>query len=222
MADKKVDRYPETGWGQVFQEFFIDKGHIKNCAINGRSSRSFIDEGVWQTVCDSLKEGDYVFIQFGHNDQKLRDSLRFTNPVTGYRQNLIRYITDTRSKGAIPILLTPIVRRNFNEYGTLIDTHGLYPLIVHDVGRQHQVSVIDLQLFTEQLVLSLGTEDSKKLFNWLAPGKNNNYPEGIQDNTHLNKKGAREVARFVAGEIDRQELGLKAYLKQVNSLKSKE
>jgi lysophospholipase L1-like esterase len=222
MADKKEDRYPETGWGQVFQDFFNDHVRVKNHARNGRSSKSFIDEGFWQAVYDSLKKGDYVFIQFGHNDQKYKDPSRYTHPVTGYRRNLKRYIDETRAKGAIPILLTPIVRRNFNEYGVLTDTHGLYPLIVHDVGKEDQVPVIDLQWRTEQLVISLGAEDSKELFNWLAPGENKNYPEGVQDNTHLNEKGARAAAQMVAFEIDRKGIDLEAYLKPANSQNTKQ
>ena len=221
MADKKQDKYPETGWGQVFQGFFIDRITVKNHARNGRSSKSFIDEGLWQSVCDSLEEGDYVFIQFAHNDQKFKDPLRHTNPVTIYRQNLIRFITESRSKGAVPVLLTPVVRRNYNEYEVLLDTHGLYPVVIRDVGREYNVPVIDLQLLTEQLLLSLGETGSKELFNWLAPGENINYPEGIEDNSHLNAEGAYEVARLAANEIERQDIGLKAYLKQVNSQKTK-
>jgi len=221
MANKKEDKYPETGWGQVLQDFFIDKAKIKNHARNGRSSKSFIDEGLWQLVYDSLSEGDYVFIQFGHNDQKFKDPARYTNPVTTFRRNLIRYITEVRSKGAIPVLLTPIVRRNFNEYGVLMDTHGLYPLIVYEVGKTYNVPVIDLQLLTEQWVITLSETDSKQYYNWLAAGENENYPEGIQDNTHLNEMGAREVAGFVANKIAWQKIGLKSYLRTEKILVSK-
>jgi lysophospholipase L1-like esterase len=214
MANKKKEKFPETGWGQVFQDFFTDRVTVKNHAKNGRSSKSFIDEGLWQEVYDSLEKGDYVFIQFAHNDEKFTDPSRYTNPVTAYRQNLIRYIKESQSKGAIPVLLTPIVRRNYNEHGTLMDTHELYPLIVHDVGRELNVPVIDLQLLTEQLLLGLGETESKQLFNWLTPGENSNYPNGREDNTHLNVKGAYKVASLVADEISRQGIGLKVYLKQ--------
>ncbi len=213
MADKEKDKYPETGWGQVFQDLFTDKAKIKNHARNGRSSKSFIDEGLWKIVYDSLNKGDYVFIGFGHNDEKFKDPARYTNPLTTFRRNLIRYICETRSKGATPVLLTPVVRRNFNEYGVLTDTHGLYPLIIHEVGRDYNVPVIDLQLLTEQWVTALGDSGSKYYYNWLAAGENENYPEGREDNTHLNEKGASVVAGFVTNEIARQEIGLKTYLR---------
>ena len=212
MADKVPDRSPETGWGQVLQEYFTSGVQVKNHAVNGRSSKSFIDDGRWDNVLDSLKEGDYVCIQFGHNDKKYYDPSRFTNPVTGYRRNLIRFISDTREKGAFPILATPIVRRGFNEHGTLVDTHGNYPLIMHEVSSEYHVPLIDLQLMTEDLVLSLGEEGSKQLFNWLGPGENENYPDGQQDNTHLNLKGAHEVARLFTEELIRQDIPLMKFL----------
>ena len=212
MADKAPDKSPETGWGQVLQEYFTAEVRVINHAVNGRSTKSFIDEGRWDQVLDSLKKEDYVCIQFGHNDEKEYDPERFTNPVTGYRNNLIRFITDTRDKGASPILATPIVRRSFNEQGTLMDTHGTYPLIMHEVSYEYNVPLVDLQLQTEELVVSLGEEDSKQLYNWLDPGENDNYPDGRQDNTHLNRKGAYEVARLFTEDIIRQDIPLKEYL----------
>ncbi|MFN2126653.1 MAG: rhamnogalacturonan acetylesterase [Anaerolineales bacterium] len=212
MAEKKAVRYPETGWGEMLQQFFNDQVQVKNHALNGRSSKSFIDEGRWQLVLDSLKPGDYVFIQFGHNDQKYKDSTRFTNPTTIYRQNLIRYVQETRDKGANPVLLTSIVRRNYNEYGVLMDTHGWYPVVTREVARDLHVPMIDLQLMTEEMVLSLGEKSSKDLYLWLDPGVQENYPEGVQDNTHLNRKGANRVAEMVKDEIVRQNLPLEAYL----------
>jgi lysophospholipase L1-like esterase len=213
MAVKKSNRHPETGWGEALQDLFNNHARVKNYAVNGRSSKSFIDEGHWQAVVDSLKPGDFVFIQFGHNDEKFQDSNRYTNPTTIYRLNLMRLIQDTREKRANPILFTPIVRRNYNEFGVLMDTHGLYPSVVREVARDYGVPLIDLQLLTEQLVLSLGESNSKKLFLWLESGENENYPEGVQDNTHLNRRGAERVAGLVAQEIKNQDLALKSYLK---------
>jgi lysophospholipase L1-like esterase len=213
MAGKTADKYPETGWGQVLPSFFSSEIIIKNHAVNGRSTKSFIEEGRWRALVDSLHKGDYVCIQFAHNDEKSDDSLRFTNPVTAYRSNLIRFITETREKGAFPILITPIVRRNFNEEGVLVDTHGLYALVIHEVSLEYNVPLIDLQLLTEELVILLGEESSKKLFNWLDPGEHANYPEGKQDNTHLNRTGAMEVARLFVQEVEKQDLGLNNYIK---------
>jgi lysophospholipase L1-like esterase len=132
MADKiKPDENPEKGWCQVLPSFFdLNKITIDNRAVNGRSTRSFINEKRWESVYKSLKKGDYVFIQFGHNDEKIADSTRYTNPHTAYRYNLIRFVTEAREKGAIPILFSSIARRNFNEHGVLVGTHGEYPIAV--------------------------------------------------------------------------------------------
>lgn len=213
MAPKKEEARPETGWGEMLPQFFNKNLIVKNHAVNGRSSKSFIDEGRWQTVLDSLQPGDYVCIQFGHNDEKAYDPRRFTNPVTTYRGNLIRFIEETRTKGAHPILATPLVRRKFNEDSVLTDTHGLYPLIVHEVSDEYQVPLIDLQFLTEERVTALGVEKSKSLYNWLEPGQYTNYPDGRQDNTHLNPEGAGEVAGMFVAEITRQDIPLKDWLK---------
>lgn len=127
MANKKVEVAPETGWCQVFSAFVDQTVEIKNRAVNGRSTKSFITEGRWKAVTDSLKTGDYVFIQFGHNDQKIQDSTRYTEPFTTYRKNIERFVRESREKGAIPILFTSIVRRKF-ENGFLTDTHGNYSI----------------------------------------------------------------------------------------------
>ena len=162
MADKKdPDENPEKGWGQMLPLALNDKIIVDNRAMNGRSSKSFRTEGRWKQILDSLKSGDFVFIQFGHNDQKEKDSTRYTNPYTQYRYNLERYVKETREKGATPILFSSITRRNFNEHGVLIDTHGAYPLVARLVADDLKVPFIDLQLLTEQLEISYGVEGSK-------------------------------------------------------------
>ena len=214
MSNKKNPEInPEHGWGQVFPEFFNEQISIQNHAVNGRSSRSFIDEGRWQAVLDELKSGDYVLIQFGHNDQKYKDSTRFTNPYTGYRRNLEKFVKETREKGANPVLLSSIVRRKFNEFGTLEDTHGVYPFIVREVAREMDVPFIDLQLKTEDLVISLGPEKSKELYLWIKPGENDYIPNGREDNTHLNYYGAKKIAGLAVEGIKELELPLVKYLK---------
>lgn len=214
MATKKdPGKNPEVGWGQVFHEFFNDEVAVQNHAVNGRSSKSFINEGRWQVVLDALQPGDYVFIQFGHNDQKIKDSTRYTNPCTGYRKNLEKFVNETRYKGANPVLLSSIVRRKFNEYGTLEDTHGVYPFIVRDVARDMDIPFIDLQLKTEDLVISLGPEKSKELYLWIKPGENDYVPDGKEDNTHLNYKGAKKVAGLAVEGIKELKLPLANFLK---------
>ncbi len=201
MANKKEKVFPETGWGQVLPEFFDSMIVIDNHSVNGRSSRSFIGEGRWETVYNKLESGDFVLIQFGHNDQKYKSPDRFTNPYTGYRENLRRYVNETRSKGATPILLTSIVRRNFNEYGTLIDTHTAYPEVVRTVAKEMDVTLIDLQIFTENLVIEMGEEESRSLFMNFDEGEYENYPEGRADNTHLRPKGAKIIVSEVVERL---------------------
>lgn len=199
MSNKKAEVYPETGWGQVFDEFFDEQVTVHNHAVNGRSTKSFITEGRWQTVLDSLKQGDYVFIQFGHNDQKDQDSARYTDPYGTYSQNLEKYVRESRDKGATPILLTSIVRRKFDENGQLLDTHGDYPLAMRAVAKELDVRLIDLQKLTADLVQSMGDEPSKEVYLWTEP--NDRFPEGRQDDTHLRVVGAKKVAELVANEL---------------------
>lgn len=216
MADKpNPDVNPERGWGQMLSLFFDENVTIKNFAVNGRSTKSFIDEGRWSSVLSNIKKGDYVFIQFGHNDQKFQDPLRFTNPLTAYRANLVKFVNETRDKGGIPVLFSSIVRRNFNEFGVLIDTHGIYPLIVRQVADDLDVPFIDLQSKSENLVLSVGPEKSKEIYLWIEAGENSLYPEGKQDNTHFSVKGATEMAKLAIEGLKENVLGITKFLKKI-------
>lgn len=189
---------PERGWGQLFGPLFDTSVVVENHAANGRSTRSFRTEGRWDAVLDSLQPGDYVFIQFGHNDQKT-DTLRHAAPDT-YANNLRRYVAQTREKGAIPVLLTPIVRRHFAD-GKLLDTHGAYPAAVRQVAAEQQVPLIDAGALTRAWVEGLGDEASKACFMWVAPGTCPLYPDGRHDDTHLNVRGAHAVARMIAAQL---------------------
>ena len=213
MANKpNPETNPERGWGQILGVFFDENVSIKNAARNGRSTKSFIEEGLWDAVLKEVKAGDYVFIQFGHNDQKNQDPKRYTNPYTGYRRNMVKYVTETRAKGGIPVLFSSIVRRNFNEFGVLEDTHGVYPFIVRDVADKLNVPFVDLQLKSEDLVLSLGQEKSKELYMWIEPGKYEMYPKGRQDNTHFTEKGATEMSRLAVEGLKENKLEITSYL----------
>ncbi|WP_084018962.1 rhamnogalacturonan acetylesterase [Moheibacter sediminis] len=212
MADKKdPDKNPEHGWGQMLPEL-MSGIEIQNHAVNGRSSKSFRSEGRWEPVLKQIKKGDFVIIQFGHNDQKDQDSVRFTNPATQYRTNLERYVNEAREKGAIPILMTSIVRRNFNEKGVLIDTHGNYPLVVRMVANDLKVAFVDLQLLTEQLVISYGPEKSKDLYLHFEKGQNAYYPEGKNDDTHLSKLGAALTAEMALKHLAGLNVGLEKFI----------
>lgn len=202
MANKKdSDRNPEHGWAQVLQPFFKDNFVVENKAVNGRSTKSFINEKRWDSIYKKLKKGDYVFIEFGHNDQKIEDSTRYTNPHTSYRYNLIRFVKETRKKGATPILLTSIARRNFNEKGVLVPTHGDYPLETRLVANDYNVPFIDLEYLSEILEQSYGPEKSKQLHLHFKAGENAYYEKDKNDDTHLSLKGATEIAQIVINQI---------------------
>ena len=202
MANKiKPNENPEHGWGQVLGSFFNDDILIVNKAVNGRSSRSFINEKRWDTIYKVLNQGDYVFIQFGHNDEKIADSTRYTNPHTAYRYNLIRFVNETRAKRAVPVLFSSIARRNFNEQGVLIGTHGDYPLETRLVAQEYKVPFIDLEYLSELLEESYGPEKSKELHLHFKAGEHPYYPHGKADDTHLSLKGATKIAKLVTDQI---------------------
>lgn len=204
MANKKQDVYPETGWCQVLENCYSESVTVKNHAVNGRSSKSFIDEGRWQTVLDSLNPGDVVFIQFGHNDQKQNDSTRYTTPFGTYSENLEKFIRETKSKGASPILFTSIVRRKFGDNGKLSQTLGDYPQATRRLSTKFDVPLIDLQRLTEEWINNLGDGPSKIMY--LHTDPSDKYPEGRKDNTHLSVEGANKVAQLALSEMKKQKL----------------
>ncbi len=213
-ANKLAEKRPETGWGEMFGQFFKDnKIKIDNRAMNGRSTKTFISEGLWQAIVDNLKKDDYVFIQFGHNDESKEKGERYT-PPEDYRKNLITFIEETRAKKAFPVLLTPVMRRRFDKDGKFYDTHGEYPDIVRTVAKEQKVSLIDIHHKSEKLIVRYGVENSKKLFLILKDGENPNYPKGIDDNTHFSPLGAEEMAKLVVKGIRETKIGLKKYLKK--------
>lgn len=217
MADKPLEGNPERGWGQMFHEFFSGYVEIKNYAVNGRSTKSFIDEGRWQTVFDSLKAGDYLFIQFGHNDEKKNDATRYAAPDGAYKDNLEKFVNESRSRGAIPILLTPIVRRRFDDQGKFYDTHGDYPDAARDVAARLKVPLIDMHKLSQKLIVEKGEEDSKEIYLWIKPGEFSRFPEGKEDNTHFSETGARLMAELAANALRNMDLPLKKSLKKNNS-----
>jgi lysophospholipase L1-like esterase len=212
MANKKAETAPETGWGMVMQEFFKEGVKVHNHAVNGRSSKSFMSEGRWKSVYDSLKKGDYVIIQFGHNDEK-PDSVRHTEPLTTYKQILKLYIDEARSKEAIPIVCSSIVRRHFDSAGNLKDTHGDYIKAAHEIADETGTPFIDMEAKTRQLVTELGREKSKSLFLFSKPGEYATRPTGVQDSTHLNNYGAHQVANLFIDGVRELKLPLVSLIK---------
>lgn len=214
----------ERGWGMALQCYFDDNIIIDNHAVNGRSSLSFINEGRWDKVIERIKPGDYVIIQFGHNDEKT-GAARHTDPGSTFDYNLAKYVRETREHGGIPVLMNCVVRRNFAkvapksdddeslrsttfkdaqglvEGDSLVDTHGLYRVAPRDVAQRMHVHFIDANQITHNLEQGLGTEASKKLHMWFLPGEETSVPDGRQDNTHYNVHGAHVVARLLADAL---------------------
>ncbi|UXX81325.1 rhamnogalacturonan acetylesterase [Reichenbachiella carrageenanivorans] len=187
---------PERGWGQVLPEYFTDQVEVINHAVNGRSSKSFYTLGHWAKVDVQLQAGDYLLIQFAHNDGKMTDSVRFTNPYTGYRAYLNFYINEARKKGAIPVLLTSVTRRKFNKQGSLIDTHAPYTEVMRTIAREQKVDLVDMQMLSEAAIKNLGKEPSKAMYLWYEVGEHPYYPEGITDNTHFSVAGAHLMVKL--------------------------
>ena len=187
----KFDTYPQTGMSQVLELFLAPQVRVMPHGKNGRSTKSFRDEGLFEPVREQMGEGDFLLIQFGHNDNKA-DPLRHTDPYGSYQENLRYYIREARAKGALPVLVTPISRRHFDDCGNFMPgCHGEYPDAMRQVGREESVPVADLTALTEQLLESLGDEGSKPLFIW------------PKDNTHLKYDGAFQMARLLARELER-------------------
>jgi len=206
MADKETIAYPETGWGMPFHYFFDSTVTVDNRAKNGRSTRTFIEEGRWQPVVDNLHEGDYVLIQFGHNDE-VPTKKSYTTPGD-FQANLEKFVNESRSKKAIPVLITPVARRKFDSAGKIEETHADYTQLVKAVAKKFQVPIIDLDEESQQLIQQLGPENSKYLYNYLLPGENPHYPEGHADDTHFNELGARKMAEIVLHDIQNLHLEL--------------
>ncbi len=202
-------RAPLTGWGMPFANFFDSSVIIENRARGGRSTRTFISENRWQPIADSLQEGDYVLIQFGHNDEAKEEKYkdRYT-AVPDYKTNLIRFITESRAKKAIPVLITPVTRMKFDKDGKIQETHIEYSAAVREVAKEYNTAVIDLDAKSRDLLQQFGPADSKMLFMQLDSLEHPNYPGGQKDNTHFNEYGARRIAELVLAEIKNLKLEL--------------
>ncbi|MEJ6980615.1 rhamnogalacturonan acetylesterase [Pedobacter sp. P351] len=200
MSVKQLNAYPDTGWGMMFAKFFDTTSTlVYNTAQNGRSTKSFIAENRWAPIVDSLQEGDIVLIQFGHNDE-VASKVQSTKKRE-FQDNLIKFINDSRSKKAIPVLITPAARRNFNSEGKVQDTHKVYSELVRKVAERKKVGLVDLGRKSQALLQEFGSENSKWLFNYLKPGQHPNYPDGKVDDTHFSELGARKMAEIVYAEL---------------------
>ncbi len=197
MAEKDLPKAgQERGWGMMLQNF-LDPGQVQvvNYAQNGRSTKSFIDLGLWDKVYNAVQPGDYVFIQFGHNDAKKEDPARYAAPWGAYQENLRRFVDGVREKGGIPVLLTPVARRWFKGGRLDRNCHTDYPAAMKAVAAEKDVTLLDITTATLDWVESLGDEASKAYF-MISTGKD--------DNTHLVPCGARKVTEMVCDGIRAQ------------------
>lgn len=212
MAFKPKTEHPERGWGMMLGDFFDEQVSIDNRARNGRSSKSFLAEGLWAEIMADAKKGDYVVIQFGHNDSSKEKGERYSTPEQ-YRANLERMVRETRAKKAHPILCTPVMRRRFNDQGAFYDTHDVYPEVVRSLAASLKVPLVDMHRSSETVVVQHGAEDSKKIFLHIAPGAYEILPEGLTDDTHFSAYGARLMAGLFAEGLRDSRSKLKKHLK---------
>ncbi|MEU5954657.1 rhamnogalacturonan acetylesterase [Streptomyces sp. NPDC047525] len=191
-AQKYTDAAPETGWGMALPFFLHDRVRVANHAMNGRSSKSFVDEGRLAAILRTIGPGDRLLVQFAHNDEKSADPTRYTEPWSTYQDYLKQYVDGARSRGARPVLATAVERRKFAADGTAQPTHGEYPAAMRALAKAEDVPLLDVQALSLALWQKLGAEATKAYFNWTATE---------QDNTHFNPPGAIAVARLVAAEL---------------------
>ena len=201
-AIKKDEARPETGWGEMFDSFVALGWSIDNRALNGRSTKSFISEGIFDDICNTVKAGDAALIQFGHNDSKL-DIERYSAPYTDYVANLVYMANSLKSKGVDVYFLTSIARRQFDERNIIKQTHGEYPSAMHYAAFLSGIPCVDMTIATMVELQEIGEKESRDLFMNLSKGEYENYPEGKQDNTHLTPKGAKWISSLIAKELSK-------------------
>lgn len=210
LAVKSASAFPETGWGMSFANFFSKEVLVDNRAKNGRSTKTFISENLWAPVVSELQKGDYVLIQFGHNDE-VKTKASYTSEID-FVKNLSKFVQESRAKGAMPVLITPVARRSFDTDGKVKETHQVYADLVRELAKSAAVPLIDLDLKSQALLQQYGADQSKLLFNHLEPGEHPNYPDGKKDDTHFNELGAREMAQLVLKEMRALNLPVLSYL----------
>lgn len=219
MANKPViPANPERGWGQMLQLYFNNSVRVENYAQNGRSTKSFIAEKRWDKVLAAIKPGDFVIIQFGHNDEKTNNVKVGTAPYGEFTTNLVRFIRESREHKATPILATPVARRKFDETGALTNSHGVYPEAVRKVAASENVPLLELTTATEKLLQQLGPESSKRLFDWIPAGEFAPDSKKLEDDTHFNAYGASRVCDLAVAELEANVPALAAHLNRSSKI----
>ncbi|MCZ8522537.1 MULTISPECIES: rhamnogalacturonan acetylesterase [Paenibacillus] len=204
--------YPQAGWGQKIGEYFTDGVLFANRAIGGRSSRSFVNDGRLDSILNEIRPGDYLFVQFGHNDASSNPE-RYAAPYTTYKEYLTMYIVGAKQRGATPVLVTPVGRRSWDENGLFKNDFPDHYAAMKQVAEEQHVQLIDLNARSIEYYNTVGIEETKALFLWLEPGQYPNFPNGVQDNTHFKEEGAVQIARLVTEGIRDLKLGMAAFIK---------
>jgi len=208
MVDQ--DDEPWCGWGQILPRFFIPEIAVANYAESGEAANTFVSSKRFAKLLTKMKKGDYLFIEFGHNDQKQKGEN--VGPYTSFKKNLKYLIDETKKKGGIPILVTPMHRRRFDENGKIINTHGNYPDAVRQTAKEENISLIELNNMSQILYEAWGDEASKKAFVHYPAGTYPNQTESLADNTHFNSYGGYEICKCILKEIVDNNLPLKKYI----------
>ena len=199
VACNKINTFPQTGIAQAFDRFCAADVVIYNHAVNGRSTKSFIDESRLATIYNEISKGDYLFIQFGHNDEKINDPARYTDPHGEFITNLGKFVNVARNKGAYPVFITSVERRLFDENGKLKPSeHTEYVKGMKEAGEEFDVPVVDLFAMSREFLEKTGDEASKKYYMNLAPGEASWAPDGKKDNSHLKYEGAMLYSGMIA------------------------
>lgn len=203
MADKDLSyENPERGWGQRLKSHVDTNVVVANYAQNGRSTKSVQTLGIWDRVKNDLKAGEYLFIQFGHNDSKESDTTRYAAAFGAYQDNIRLFVDHALKVGAKPVLFTPVSRRWFDDEGNLKkNCHGDYPAAVTQVAEEYGLPIIDANTITQNWLSQLGDEPSRKYYMWIEKGTNPKHPDGKVDNTHTNVAGARQIVNLLLPEI---------------------
>lgn len=201
IGDSTVEdnKPPFRGWGWALPRYVKEGVKVRNCALSGRSSRSFRAEGLFRPVEEELAEGDILLIQFGHNDEK--DDERHTDPGSTFPEELWKYCRFALDRKAQPVLFTPVSRRFFVGGGSLLYTHGPYPDAIRKLAAEKGIPLCDLKQDSRELYISLGEEKTAELFVRLKPGENPDFPDGHDDKTHFNEYGADQICRLAVKEM---------------------
>ncbi|HVY81681.1 MAG TPA: rhamnogalacturonan acetylesterase [Steroidobacteraceae bacterium] len=212
-AEYAPDRYPQLGWGMVLKCAFGDDVAVHNLAQSGRSSKSFITEGFFSRIEHEIQKGDTLLIQFGHNDEKIADAARYTNPETDFKVWLRRYIDTARDRGAQPVLITPVARRKFKD-GVPVDTHAPYAQAMRELAAETHTPLIDLTADSMSWLARLGEPASRQYYLVFTPEQHiARFPEGHEDNTHFSEMGARQIAELIIERLSQLKLPISARIK---------